>query len=158
MEEVIEPISTEDALALTTKKDSTDCTDYELELRIAIRSLVEQVEALEQSELYGKSLVNDWKQRATVGEKEADRLRKFLSEGSYQTIQSEQAWKQRAAEAEKKLDELRARISRFIAACDFEVPDHMCDFYTNPPKGSCEFHGAWADLFAVRADKEATDE
>ena len=28
---------------------------------------------------------------------------------------------------------------------DSGIPDHLCEFYSNPEKGACDFHEQWAD-------------
>lgn len=45
--------------------------------------------------------------RAEAAEQEKDRLKSFLSEGAYETVQSEQGWKKRALAAEAALEATR---------------------------------------------------
>lgn len=48
---------------------------------------------------------NHWRDRALAAEAERDRIKAFLSDAGYETIQSEQAWKARAEAAEARLAE-----------------------------------------------------
>lgn len=87
-------------------KDWSDCpSDPQkiAEARAALRPI-------RPGEGLGLDLVARHESRADAAEAEADRLRNFLSVGSYQMLQSEQAWRQRALEAEQKLATLPSAV------------------------------------------------
>lgn len=57
-----------------------------------------------------------WKKRAVETQAWAERLRAYLSEGAFETIESEQAWKRRAETAERQLAETQEAL-RDVLQC-----------------------------------------
>ena len=69
--------------------------------RTAVPALLDEVEGLKAREEF---MID----AAKKAEREQERLRQFLSDGEYATIQSEQAWKRRAERAEADNNRIRA--------------------------------------------------
>jgi hypothetical protein len=86
---------------------------------------------------------DDWKQAANMWLGERDRLKSYLSEGGYQTVQSEMAWKGRAEAAERALADALA----VPEVWSVEERDGMAAAF-DKADGK---HGHYETLFAVAA-------
>ena len=70
---------------------------------------------------------------------------------------------------ERRIAELEARNVRLAASLRWAVeymedgipgvaPHHECQFYSDPEKGACDFHDAWAEAMSLVAPRAIPSE